>query len=144
MFLFFIFRVSLAVFIIIVLAFSIRCMKINELFPFFLKSSQSNEVKGSYHMELEGYKRMTKYVKKSGHTIGKLVTDRHRQLAKYIREKSPEILHMYDVWHVAKCKLVWSPPVFIFKGSPIPSIFCPRSYVHATFGLNIFSITGQY
>ncbi len=78
-------------------------------------------------MELEGYKRMTKYVKKSGLTIEELVTDRHRQPAKYIREKSPEILHMYDVWHVAKCKLVLSPPVFIFKGSPIPSICCLRS-----------------
>lgn len=45
---------------------------------------------------------MAKHMKKSGLTIDKMVTDRHRQLAKYIREIMPAIIHMYDVWHVAK------------------------------------------
>ncbi|XP_071505513.1 uncharacterized protein [Diadema antillarum] len=63
---------------------------------------QSNEVKSSYHMELEGYQRMHSYLTSKGLTIGKLVTDRHRQLAKHVREATPEICHMYDVWHVAK------------------------------------------
>ncbi|KAJ8356593.1 hypothetical protein SKAU_G00193870 [Synaphobranchus kaupii] len=34
-----------------------------------------------------------------GLTICKLVTDRHRQLAKYIRETTPAMVH---TWHVAK------------------------------------------
>lgn len=66
--------------------------------------SQSNEVKNSNNMELEGFKRMLKKLKKADLGIGKLVTDRHRQLAKYVREEQPDILHMYDVWHVAKGK----------------------------------------
>lgn len=53
-------------------------------------------------MELEGYKRVHSELTSNGLIIDKLVTDRHRQLAKYVREETPEILHMYDVWHVAK------------------------------------------
>ena len=63
---------------------------------------QSNEVKSSYHMELEGYKRVHNELTSNGLSISKLVTDRHRQLSKHVRETTPEILHMYDVWHVAK------------------------------------------
>ena len=59
-------------------------------------------MKSSYHMELEGYKRVTSYLTGKGLVIGKVVTDRHRQLAKYIRESSPDVLHVFDVWHVAK------------------------------------------
>lgn len=53
-------------------------------------------------MELEGFKRVIKKFSKSGLVVGKLVTDRHRQLAKYVRENVPAITHMYDVWHIAK------------------------------------------
>ena len=53
-------------------------------------------------MELEGYKRVIRNLTDKGLVVTKLVTDRHRQLAKHVREKSPEIVHMYDVWHVAK------------------------------------------
>ncbi|XP_071496168.1 uncharacterized protein [Diadema antillarum] len=63
---------------------------------------QSNEVKSSYHMELEGFKRMWNKLTGEGLTVKKMVTDRHRQLAKHIRETTPGIQHMYDVWHVAK------------------------------------------
>ena len=31
-----------------------------------------------------------------------LVTDRHKQIAKYIREHKPSVDHHYDVWHVSK------------------------------------------
>ncbi|XP_063950920.1 uncharacterized protein LOC129260174 isoform X2 [Lytechinus pictus] len=63
---------------------------------------QSNEVKNSSHMELEGYKRLHQKLTNEDLTIGRLVTDRHRQLAKYVRETSPGIVHVHDVWHVAK------------------------------------------
>ncbi|XP_071480983.1 uncharacterized protein [Diadema antillarum] len=67
-----------------------------------LQLVQSNEVKNSAHMELEGFKRMHQFLTNKGLHIGKLVTDRHRQLAKHVRETSPAITHVYDVWHLAK------------------------------------------
>lgn len=67
-----------------------------------LELVQSNEVQGSYHMELEGFKRVMQYVTDQGLEVSKLVTDRHRQLAKYVREKHSGVNHMFDVWHVAK------------------------------------------
>ena len=52
-------------------------------------------------MELEGLRRslhfLTEWIK-----IDVLVTDRHRQIAKRVRENYANILHLYDIWHVAK------------------------------------------
>ena len=56
-------------------------------------------------MEKEGLVRTLEFLKKHGLSVGVLVTDRHRQIAKYIRDKHPEIKHCYDVWHLAKGKL---------------------------------------
>ncbi|XP_793036.5 uncharacterized protein LOC588250 [Strongylocentrotus purpuratus] len=75
-------------------------VKINKIVD--LELVQSNEVKSSYHMELEGFKRLQAFLASNGLDIGKLITDRHLQLAKYVRENSPTILHTYDVWHLAK------------------------------------------
>ena len=45
--------------------------------------SESNEVGGSYHMEIEGLKRMVNCLEDEwGFVIGTLVTDRHRQIGK--------------------------------------------------------------
>jgi len=49
---------------------------------------QSNEVGGSYHMEKEGLEHVFKYLHAQRLTIG--------------RVKHSEIMHYYDVWHVAK------------------------------------------
>lgn len=65
---------------------------------------QSNEVGGSYHMEKEGLLRVIQFLQLHGMNIDVLVTDRHRQISKWIRENHPEITHYYDVWHVAKGK----------------------------------------
>ncbi|XP_041463201.1 uncharacterized protein LOC121414191 [Lytechinus variegatus] len=75
-------------------------LNINKIVDFQLV--QSNEVKGSYHMELEGFKRVVNFLDDKGLVIRKVVTDRHRQLAKYIRITLPHIIHVYDVWHVSK------------------------------------------
>lgn len=61
----------------------------------------SSEVGGSYHMELEGLKRSLNHLRQ-WLEIKTLVTDRHRQIAKWIRENYSTILHLYDIWHVAK------------------------------------------
>ncbi len=39
-------------------------------------------------------------------SIDRLVTDRHRQIEKWLRTEEPDITRRYDVWHVAKCRAV--------------------------------------
>jgi len=34
--------------------------------------------------------------------VGTLVTNCHKQISKYMREKHPHIEHQYDVWYVSK------------------------------------------
>lgn len=67
---------------------------------------QSNEVKGSFHMEKEGFIRSIDFFKRNNLEIGEMVTDRHIQLVKYIREEMPDTVHHFDVWHVAKGTLL--------------------------------------
>ncbi|KAK3731987.1 hypothetical protein QZH41_013225 [Actinostola sp. cb2023] len=63
---------------------------------------QSNEVKGSCHMELEGLKKSLDSLKRKHMTIKVIVSDRHSMVQKYLRESWPSIIHYYDVWHIAK------------------------------------------
>ena len=37
-----------------------------------------------------------------GLEVGNLITDRHAQVAKWLRENYPNIDHRFDVWHIAK------------------------------------------
>ena len=53
-------------------------------------------------MEKEGLMRSLKNLHEHNLDIDVLITDRHRQIAKYIREEHPDIQHRYDIWHVAK------------------------------------------
>ena len=53
-------------------------------------------------MEKEGLYRVMQFLQQQDLTIEVLVTDRHRQIAKWLRESYPEITHYYDVWHLAK------------------------------------------
>ena len=64
---------------------------------------QKNEVKKSYPMELEGLQRcLQRLLDEEELQISHLVTDRHSQIKKYIRENHPNITHWFDCWHVAK------------------------------------------
>ena len=56
----------------------------------------------SYHMEKEGLQRSLEYLQQHEMTIGVMVTDRHKQINKWLRKNHPDIIHFYDVWHVAK------------------------------------------
>lgn len=70
---------------------------------------QSNEVGGSYHMEKEGLNRVLDFLQKQqGAHVEVLVTDRHRQINKWLREEHKEITHYYDVWHVAKGMFIYN------------------------------------
>lgn len=53
-------------------------------------------------MEKEGLSRALQLLKKNKLSIKVLVTDRHKQINKWLREKHPRIKHYYDVWHVVK------------------------------------------
>ena len=54
-------------------------------------------------MEKEGLKRVLNFLQlKQRMQVEVLVTDRHKQINKWLREEHPQITHYYDVWHVAK------------------------------------------
>ena len=53
-------------------------------------------------MEHRGLVSALKYLDNSSVQIGTQVTDRHKQIAKYIKEHKPLVYHRYDVWHVSK------------------------------------------
>ena len=54
-------------------------------------------------MELEGAKLCFDYVQKvKGLAIEVFVSDRHRGIAKWIKECNPSVTHFFDQWHIAK------------------------------------------
>ena len=53
-------------------------------------------------MELEGAKRCFTFLRQLGLTISVFVSDRHRGIAKWIREACKDTTHYYDIWHVAR------------------------------------------
>ena len=55
-------------------------------------------------MEKEGLIRTLSCLEGEEIGITAIVTDRHPQIQKYLRENYPDISHYYDVWHVAKGK----------------------------------------
>ena len=68
----------------------------------YLQYLPSNEVSSSDHMEKEGLHRVLEFLKEKDLTVGTLVTDRHQQITKWIKEEHPNVKHYFDVWHVAK------------------------------------------
>ena len=54
-------------------------------------------------MEKEGLVRAVNHLRKRKFKIELLVTDRHKQIAKWARESLPSTKHCYDIWHLAKC-----------------------------------------
>jgi hypothetical protein len=57
-------------------------------------------------MEKEGLVRSLALLQEAGISIDAIVTDRHPQIQKFLREMAPSIEHYYDTWHVAKGKNV--------------------------------------
>ena len=68
----------------------------------YLQYLQSNEVSSGNHVEKEGLHRVLEFLKEKDLTVGTLVTDRHQQITKWIKEEHPNVKHYFDVWHVAK------------------------------------------
>lgn len=53
-------------------------------------------------MELEGLRRVKRTIQDHGAEVRILVTDRHPQIQKWLRDNWPQVLHYFDIWHVAK------------------------------------------
>jgi hypothetical protein len=53
-------------------------------------------------MELEGAKRSFNFLQKAAVKISVFVSDRHRGIAKWIRELQPSVVHYFDQWHISK------------------------------------------
>jgi hypothetical protein len=58
-------------------------------------------------MEKESLIRCVKIFSNEGIQIQTLVTDRHVQIVKWVRDNTPNTTHCFDVWHVAKGKNQW-------------------------------------
>ena len=57
-------------------------------------------------MELEGLKRCFNVLDANRIEMDSLITDHHMSVQKYMRENRPMVKHYYDIWHMAKCKLI--------------------------------------
>lgn len=53
-------------------------------------------------MELKGAQDSFAFLKAAGLGIAVFISDRHRSIAKRIREQEPVTSHFFDIWHVAK------------------------------------------
>ena len=53
-------------------------------------------------MELKGAQDSFTFLKAAGLSIAVFISDRHRSIAKWIREQQPTTKHFFDIWHVAK------------------------------------------
>ncbi|XP_068704429.1 uncharacterized protein [Montipora foliosa] len=63
---------------------------------------QANETGGSSPMELEGAKRAFSFLQSAGLAVKVFISDRHRGIAKWIRECQAGCAHYFDIWHVAR------------------------------------------
>ena len=64
-------------------------------------------------MEFYGFKNCLAFLLNQGISILKFVTDRHSSITCYMRENYPDISHRFDLWHVAKSKLLLSSHVIV-------------------------------
>ena len=64
-------------------------------------------MKNSAAMEKEGLERSLKFLTEDGLSVDTLITDRHVQIRKYMRERWPAVKHRLDGWHVGKGNLAY-------------------------------------
>lgn len=53
-------------------------------------------------MELQGAKNCFAYLNNAGIIVNVFVSDRHKGIAKWIRETQPSTSHFFDIWHVVR------------------------------------------
>ena len=82
------------------LSYTLMDLKKNQIVD--VEMVQSNEVANSCGMEKEGLIRAIKVLELADVHVDTIVTDRHPQIMKWIRENLTDVKHEIDVWHVAK------------------------------------------
>ncbi len=55
-------------------------------------------------MELAGLIQLFEYWESLGLDVKAIITDRHRSIAKWLRINQKDVLHIFDLWHLAKGK----------------------------------------
>ena len=55
----------------------------------------------SANIEKKGLIETLNFLENSGIIMKVLVTERHSQIRKYLRENKPQINHQFDIWHMA-------------------------------------------
>ena len=53
-------------------------------------------------MEMEGLSRALEFLDANALEVGTLITDRNKQICKFVSKQYPDIKHRFDVWHVSK------------------------------------------
>ena len=59
-------------------------------------------MRSGYSYSTTNFQGSRKFLKERNLEVDVLVTDRHKQINKWLREAHPKIKHYYDIWHVAK------------------------------------------
>lgn len=72
---------------------------VNIIISVFFKNDQ---VQSSNAMEKFGCIKGLEELRGNGVEVASLTTDRHAAIKKHMRTKEPDVLHKFDVWHVAK------------------------------------------
>lgn len=63
---------------------------------------ENDQVQSSNAMEKFGCIKGLEELRGNGVEVASLTTDRHAAIKKHMRTKEPDVLHKFDVWHVAK------------------------------------------
>ncbi|KAM7303197.1 uncharacterized protein ISCGN_013178 [Ixodes scapularis] len=85
------------------LTYSVYAPQINKILHCEqVQVGECEEVRASVQMEKQGLIRCLEFLKTKDIKVRSLTTDRHRSIAKHMREVEPEVLHYFDVWHVSK------------------------------------------
>ena len=53
-------------------------------------------------MEKEGLARALQFLSTNSLQVATLITDRHKQISKFVSTQYPNIEHRYDAWHISK------------------------------------------
>ncbi len=53
-------------------------------------------------MEIQGLMDLFDMLDEQGINVAALVTDRHSQIAKWMRTSREMVLHVFDIWHITK------------------------------------------
>ncbi|CAN7946558.1 unnamed protein product [Ixodes pacificus] len=85
------------------LTYSIYAPQINKILHCHqVQVGECEEVRASVQMEKQGLIHSLEFLKTKDIKVRPLTTNRHRSIAKHMREEEPEVVRNFDMWHVSK------------------------------------------